>query len=112
MLSLLDSTRFKELYHDPTVNAERKIQRTLQKLPPNINSQACQTSSSSGKLHRTAKIHKLDTNGKVHDLPIRPIISSIEIATYHLTKLLVQLLKTLSESRYTIRNTKEIYKEN
>ena len=58
------------------------------------------------------KNYKLDTNGKVHDLPIRPIISIIGIATYHLAKFLVQLLKTLSESRYTIRNTKEIYKEN
>ena len=60
MLSLLDSTRFKELYHDPTVNTERKIQRTLQKLPPNINSQACQTGSSSGKLHRKYMIYQLD----------------------------------------------------
>ena len=112
MLSLLDSTRFKELYHDPTVNTERKIQRTFQKLPPNINSQACQTGSSCGKLHRAEKIRKLDTNGKVHDLTIRPMISIIGSATYQLTKFLVQLLMTLSEYRYKIRNTKEIYKEN
>ena len=66
---------------------------------------------SPGKLYGTAKIHKLDTNGKVDDLPITPITSNIGTATYHLAKYLAQLLKTLSESQYTVKSTKEFTKK-
>ena len=80
-LYFLDSNQFTKLYNDPTHTAERKFQRTLQevkrKLPANIYSKVYSTGSSQGKLYGTVKIHKLDTNGKVDDLPIRPIISNI-----------------------------------
>ena len=39
--------------------------------------------------------------------PIRPITSNFGTATYHLPKYLAQLLKPLSESRYTVKNTKK-----
>ena len=109
-LSFLDSNKFTELYHDSTDSVERKVQRTLRKvktkLPSNIFSKVYPTGSSPGKLYGTAKIHKIDTNEKVNDLPIRPIISNIETATYHLAKYLAHLLKPLSESQYTVKNTK------
>ena len=66
---------------------------------------------SPGKLYRKEKIDKLGTNGKVDHLPIRPIISNIGTATYHLPKYLVQLLKPLSKSQYTLKNTKEFTKK-
>ena len=62
-----------------------EVQRTFRqnfktKLPSNIQS----TGSSPGKLHGTAKIHKLDTNEKVTDLPFKPIISNVGTPKYHL----------------------------
>ena len=114
-LSLLDSNQCTELYHDPTDSIKTKVQRALRKvktkLPANIYSKVYLASSSSGKLHGTAKIHKLDTNGKVDDLPIRPITSNIGTVTYHLAKYLAQLLKPLSESQYKVKNTTEFAKK-
>ena len=58
-------------------------------------------------MYGPAKIHKLDTNGKVDDLPIKHIISNFGAKTYHLAKYLTQLLKPLNESRYAVKKTKE-----
>ena len=38
-------------------------------------------------------------------LPIRPIVSNIGTATYHLSKYLASLLSPLSESEYTAKNS-------
>ena len=58
-------------------------------------------------MYGPAKIHKIDTNGKVDDLPIKHIISNFGAKTYHLAKYLTQLLKPLNESRYAVKKTKE-----
>ena len=66
-------------------------------------------------MYGTAKIHKLDTNGKVDDLPIKHIISNFGAKTYHLAKYLTQLLKPLNESRYAVKKkefTEKIRKQN
>ena len=61
-------------------------------------------------------MHKLSLNGKVDDLPLRPIVSNINTATYNLEKFLSKLLALLRESEYTVKNTKNfvdnIKKEN
>ena len=57
------------------------------------------TGSSPGKLHGTAKLHKVSNNSTVEQLPLRPITSNIGTATYGLAKYLAQLLKELQKHR-------------
>ena len=76
------------------------------KLSSSIYSKTCPTGSAPGKFNGTAKIHKLPPNDTINELPLRPIVSNIGTATYHLSKYLVKLLSPLSESEYTIKITK------
>ena len=76
------------------------------KLPPNIYSKIYPTGSAPGKFYGTAKIYKLSPNDTINKLPLRPIVSNIGTATYHLSKYLAELLSPLSESDYTIKNSK------
>ena len=99
---------------------EIKIQRILRKIKSKFSEQEYKrlypTGSSPGKFYGTAKMHKLSLNGKVDDLPLRPIVSNINTATYNLAKFLSNLLAPLLESEYTVKNTKNfvdnIKKEN
>ena len=54
--------------------------------------------SALGKFYGTPKIHKLSPNDTINELPLRPIVPNIGTGTYH-------LLKYLSESEYTTKNT-------
>ena len=60
-----------------------------------------------GKFYRTVKLHKLPANGKIDDIPIRPIVSNINTATYQLVKHLSKVLSPLRESEhiFTIHRT-------
>ena len=62
---------------------------------------------SAGKLCEIAKIHKLSDRDGIEKLPIRPIISNLNTATYHLAKYLAKLLSPLSTSEYTVSSSKE-----
>ena len=114
-MSILNTTQFSKIERDQTGFLERKIQRTLRKIktkiPSNVYSKVYPTGSSPGKFYGTAKLHKLQANRHVDHLPIRPIISNIGTATYHLAKFLAQLLKPLGESEYTIKSTKDFVKK-
>ena len=59
------------------------------------------------KVYGTAKVHKISENDTVDEIPIQPIVSNIGTATYHLSKYLAKLLSLLSQSEYTINNTKQ-----
>ena len=54
-------------------------------------------------------IHYSDRDG-IEKLPIRPIISNLNTATYHLAKYLAKLLAPLSTSEYTASSSKEFIK--
>ena len=69
--------------------------------------QLCPTASCAGKFYGTAKIHKLPPDGNINNLPLRPIISNIDTASYQLAKYLTQLLSPLTRSRYTVNTTKD-----
>ena len=86
---------------------KEKFKGHYEKFKTKLPSNSISTGSSPGKIYGTAKIHKVGTNGKVDNLPIRPMISNIGTATYYLAKYLAHLLKPLSRSRYTVKNTKE-----
>ena len=82
------------------------------KLPSNIYSKIYPTGSAPCKFYGTARIHKLSPNDTINGLLLRPIVSNIGTATYHLSKYLAELLSPLSESEYTIKNTKYFPEKN
>ena len=51
------------------------------------------------------------SSSSVHDLPIRPIVSSMRTATCQTLKYLAKLLSPLVTSEYTISNTKTFVKQ-
>ena len=71
--SILNSSQFTQLNHDPTDKFERKLQRVIRKLKPklslNIYSNIYPSGSCSGKFYGTAKIHKMSPNDSVQHLP-------------------------------------------
>ena len=93
--SLLTTKHFKQVDSDPTKTLESNIQRSLRKLKPKVSpfeyKKSYPTGSCPGNLYGTAKLHKLPVNGKIDDLPIRPVVSNINSATYHLVKHLAKV---------------------
>ena len=63
--------------------------------------------SALARFYGTAKIHKLKNDRAVDELPIRPIISNINTASYQLAKYLAKLLSPLSTSKYTVKSTSD-----
>ena len=119
-LIMFSAKQFLNVETDPTKPLEIKIQRILRKIKSKVSEQEYKrlypTGSRPRKFYGTAKIHKLSLNGKVDDLPLRPIVSNINTATYNLPKFLSKLMAPLCESEYTVKNTKNfvdnIKKEN
>ena len=113
-LSLLSASQFDEIDYDLTAYIEGKVQRTLRKiknkLPSFVHFKIYPTGSLPGKFYGAAKVHKVPNNSTAEHLPLKPIISNIGTATYDLAKYLAQLLKPLSESRFTIKNSKTFTK--
>ena len=64
-MSILSTSQFAELDHDPNAYIEGKVQRTLRKikskLPSSVYSKIYPTGSLPGKFYGTAKIHKFQT---------------------------------------------------
>ena len=86
------------------------VQRSLRKLKSKLSSYEYKklypTGSCPGKFYGTAKLHKLPVNGKIDDLPIRPIVSNINTAIYQLVKHLSKALFPLRELERNIKITK------
>ena len=64
-----------------------------------------------GKYYGTAKLHKISENDTVDELPIWLLVSHIGTATYNLAKYLGKLLSPLSQSEYTIKDTKQFVEQ-
>ena len=90
---------------------ENKVQQTLRKIKSKFTEQEYKklypTGSCPAKFYGTAKIHKIPVNGNIDDLPIRPIVSNINTATYNLAKYLSKFLAPLRKSGDTIKSTKD-----
>ena len=110
-LGLLENGQFAKITDDPMQHIESKIQRCVRKLKSKITkeeySKLYLTGCNAGKFYGTAKIHKLSYNDTIDQLPLRPIVSNIGTASYHLSKYLARLLSWLSQSEYTVTNSKE-----
>ena len=110
-LAPLNSEQFVKLNQEPTAITERKVQRILQKIKQKLLEEVYQklypTGLSPGKFYGTAKIHKLQPNQGIDELPLRPIISNINTATCELTRYLAKALSPLSQSDYTVSSSKK-----
>ena len=108
-LQMLTANQFVKLNSDPMKTTERKVQNVLRKIKSRFSPNECKqlypTGSSPGKFYGTAKIHKLSQGDQVEKLPIRPIISNIDTATYRLAKHLAKLLSPLSTSELHCEET-------
>ena len=106
---LLSSKQFTLCNSDPTKQTEGQIQRAVRKIKTYISETDYKTiyptGSCPGRFYGTAKLHKLKEGQTVDDLPIRPIISNIGTASYHLAKYLAKLLAPLACSDYTVSST-------
>ena len=104
-LNMLNSNQFKKLDHDPTKAVENRIKRTLRKIKHKRSKQnyirLYPTGSAPGKL---------PIKGTIEDLPLRPIVSNIGTASYHLAKHLAKILSPFSKSEYTVDSTTDFTK--
>ena len=109
-LGLLKNDRFAKINDDPAERIESRIQRCVRKLKSKIAkeeySKLYPIGSNPGKFYGTAKIQKISYNDTIDQLPLRPIVSNIGTASYHLPKYLAKLLSTLSQSEYTVKISK------
>ena len=90
-LAILNTEKFVQLQKDPTSFLERKVQCTLRKikhkLPTDVYAKLHPTGSFPEKFYGTAKVHKsakLAIDNTVEELPLRPIVSNLNTATYQL----------------------------
>ena len=108
-LAMLNTEQFVQLQKNPTSSLERKVVRTprksKQKLPTDVYAKLYPTRSPPGKFYGTAEVHKLSLNDTVEELPLRPIISNLNTATYQLAYYLAKVLSPLSRSQYTVESS-------
>ena len=114
-LSILDNEKIMKIIDDPTKRIECKIQRCVRKVKNKISKteqlQLQPTGPSPGKFYGTDKIHKLPNGGNITELPLRPIVSNVGTASYYLSKYLAKFLSPLSQSEYTVKNTKQFVED-
>ena len=111
-LALFNTNQFIKLYDDPTKVYKEKIQEALWKMKHKFTNQEYHklysTDSNARRFYSTGKVYKVPENGTLDDLPIRPIVSNIGTASYHLVKYLSHLLSPLSHSEFIVKSTKHI----
>ena len=104
---LSDTNKFKTLNDDPiktTFKQESTVRRFLRKLNKSkvisneIFSKLAPTGSRPGILYGLPKVHK-------PNIPLRPIVSSINSHSFNIAKLLVPLFLPISVSQYLINDT-------
>ncbi|CAF1171249.1 unnamed protein product [Didymodactylos carnosus] len=106
---LSDSTKFKKLDHDPTIQKEDTLTRYLLKLHKEglISESDYKAARLCGS--RPARLYGLPKTHKPN-LPLRPIMSFIKTFNYKLSKWLAELLQPLRKSSCTIKDTFDFIK--
>ena len=91
-MDMLNTKQFCKLDKDPTKTIKAKIQRPVRKTKDHLSTSEYRTLYPSGpapgKFYGTGKKHKIPVNRTVDDLRLRPIMSNIGTASYHLAKTL------------------------
>ena len=108
----LSGPEFEMLPNDPTKTFQTQVQNVLRKMKDKFTTteykQLYPSASQPGLFFGMAKVHKLkDAQADVKDLPLRPVISNIGTATYHISKHLAKLLSPLTKSEHNIVSTKD-----
>ena len=91
---LLDDTSYQSIKKNPTLKIERKVTEVLRslekngKLPNDLRKRVQNQQNSTPQLYGLPKIHKASC-------PLRPIVSSINSPTYHLSRYLANILSPL-----------------
>ena len=99
-----DTSKFRQLSEDPTEKRESKLQRYLYDLKrkgcldQTTYEQIRPTGSNPARLYGLPKTHK-------DGVPLRPIVSCINSYTCELAKFLVGILKPLSSSEFTVKDS-------
>ena len=99
-----DTTKFKELQHNPTKSREESLSTYLRKLRNDkIIDDATfykilPSGSSPGVLYGLPKVHKTGC-------PFRPIVSSVNTYNYNLASYLVSILQPISTNQYTVKDS-------
>ena len=85
---ILEPNNFKKLQRDPTSRIIRQINNLVKvsSVPQGVQKSICMTEAVPPRLYGLPKIHKTD-------VPLRPIVSAIGSATYHIAKYLASLLQ-------------------
>ena len=98
-----DTTKFKELQHNPTKYREESLSSYLRKLrkdkiidDPTFY-KILPSGSSPGVLYGLPKVHKTGC-------PFRPIVSSVNTYNYNLASYLVSILQPISTNQYTVKD--------
>lgn len=78
--------------------------KTKQQKPIQENQKLFQCGSNPERFCGTSKLHQIDSNNKINQLPTRPIDFHIGKVTYHLAKHLSTNLSPTRISEYTIKN--------
>ena len=98
-MSFVTRKHFKQVDSNPTKTLESKVQCSLRNLKSKVSpyeyKKLYPTGSLPGKFYGTAKLHKLPVNGKIDDLPIRPIVSDIKPVIYQVAKHISEVLSPL-----------------
>ena len=109
-LIIVESKQFKKLKKDATKTLESKVQRTSQKiknmLSENDYKKLYPIGSRPSLFYGMTKVYKLQGNQSLNELTVRPIISSIGIATYEPAKNLNNILSPLRKSQHAVLNSK------
>lgn len=111
-MAFLRGDEFECLESDPTKSFQARVQRVLLSMKKNFTptqyKRLYPSSSRPGLYFGLAKVHKLrDDSRDVDHLPLRPVISNIGTATYHVSKYLANLLQPIAKSEFTINSTKD-----
>ena len=105
-MNFTSTDQFRNLKNDPAKRTERKLQNTLKSLKNNKYlskedyKRIYPKSSRPGLFYGTAKLHKLKENDNVENLPLRPIVSNVRIATYETARYLATFLSPTTLSKY------------
>ncbi|CAF4389133.1 unnamed protein product [Rotaria sp. Silwood2] len=99
-----DSTKFRCLFGDPTIQRERSLSNLLYRLKKNghisqeFYNMTRPTGSNPERLYGLPKIHK-------ENMPLRPVRSSIGTYNYGLAKVLKQMLSSIIQNEVIVKDT-------
>ena len=87
---ILNNGKFTGCDANPIISLETNIQHLVRNIKKHLSAREYQTiystGSRNGEFYETAKVHKLNNAETASNLTLRPIISNIGTASYHLAK--------------------------